>query len=184
MTAYSMQNDRERFLNAGMDDYVPKPIRANILIQKVNEIIVAEQGERRKGEGESNNSNHHSSLITHHSSLIQSDIPLLDMEIVNQLKEMVGSEMLMSVYADFEREAEEQITNAKKAFPDDVKTIQAELHTLKGNSGTIGLMRIHEITKIIEEPSKTGDLSDFESRIAILEKEFADFREVIRQGAF
>jgi PAS domain S-box-containing protein len=180
MTAYSMQNDRERFLNAGMDDYVPKPIRANILIQKVNEIIVAEQGERRKGEGESNNSNHHSSLITHHSSLIQSDIPLLDMEIVNQLKEMVGEEMLMSVFEDFEREAEEQIANAKKAFPDDVKTIQSELHTLKGNSGTIGLMRIHEITKIIEEPSKTGDLTDFESRIEVLEKEFIDFKEIFK----
>lgn len=48
-------------------------------------------------------------------------------------------------------------------------SIQKELHTLKGNSGTIGLMRIHEITKIIEVPSKKGDLTNFEKNIKILE---------------
>ena len=40
MTAYSMQNDRENFLSKGLDDYVSKPIRANILIKKVEEIYL------------------------------------------------------------------------------------------------------------------------------------------------
>jgi HPt (histidine-containing phosphotransfer) domain-containing protein len=103
---------------------------------------------------------------------------LFDMEIVNQLKEMVGVETLLSVYEDFEREAEEQILNAKNAFAEkDVKMIQRELHTLKGNSGTIGLMRIHEIVEKIEVPAKTGDLTDFEKNMAVLEKEFEDFRK-------
>jgi HPt (histidine-containing phosphotransfer) domain-containing protein len=90
---------------------------------------------------------------------------------------MVGEEMLISVFEDFEREAEEQIQNAKNAYPNDVKIIQKELHTLKGNSGTIGLTRIHDITEILEIPSKTGDLTHFQTNLVFLEEEFKIFRE-------
>jgi HPt (histidine-containing phosphotransfer) domain-containing protein len=108
---------------------------------------------------------------------VPADMPMFDMEVVNQLKEMVGEEMLLSVFEDFETEAQEQIQNTKEAYPDNVKTIQSELHTLKGNSGTIGLSRIHEITKNLEVPSKTGDLTHFIEKMIVLEEEFAKFRD-------
>ncbi len=174
MTAYSMQHDRERFLSEGMDDYVPKPIRAAVLVQKVRELVndpeaivepkVESIASQNPVEG----------------TIIKPELPIFDMEVVNQLREMVGDETLMSVFEDFENEAQEQISNAKNAYPDDVKTIQRELHTLKGNSGTIGLARIHEITEIIEVPSKTGDLTHFLAGMKVLEKEFVDFREKYR----
>jgi len=157
-----------------MDDYVPKPIRASILIQKVNEIVpnskakveVVEIVPPIKTSIEIGNSN----------SPINPAFQVFDMDIINQLKEMVGEEMLISVFEDFEHEAEEQIKNAKNAYPDDVKTIQRELHTLKGNSGTIGLTRIHDITEIIEVPSKLGDLTHFQANLVFLEEEFRIFR--------
>ena len=46
MTAYSMQNDRENFLSKGLDDYVSKPIRANILIKKVEEIYLGKKWQK------------------------------------------------------------------------------------------------------------------------------------------
>lgn len=176
MTAYSMQHDRERFLSEGMDDYVPKPIRAAILIQKVNEIVANKKTiikeiapVKQETQVEENQSNLRSP--------INPSYQVFDMEVVNQLREMVGDETLISVFEDFEREAEEQIMNAKNAYPDDVKTIQRELHTLKGNSGTIGLARIHDITEIIEVPSKTGDLTHFQENLVFLEEEFKIFKE-------
>ena len=39
MTAYAMKEDRERFLAAGMDDYLAKPIRAQQLIQIVGKWV-------------------------------------------------------------------------------------------------------------------------------------------------
>jgi PAS domain S-box-containing protein len=175
MTAYSMQHDRERFLSEGMDDYVPKPIRAAILVQKVNELVPNAKVEIVE------NVVVETPVVVEVSNDTKSPInpafQVFDMEIVNQLKEMVGEEMLISVFEDFEREAEEQIQNAKNAYPDDVRTIQRELHTLKGNSGTIGLARIHDITEIIEVPSKTGDLTHFQANLVFLEEEFKIFRE-------
>lgn len=91
---------------------------------------------------------------------------------------MVGGDMLLSVFEDFRTEAEVQIENVLNAYGrKDVVTIQKELHTLKGNSGTIGLMRIHEITKEIEVPAKDGILDGFEKKFEILEAEFRYFAE-------
>ncbi|MCD8539238.1 MAG: Hpt domain-containing protein [Leadbetterella sp.] len=91
---------------------------------------------------------------------------------------MVGSDMLLSVFEDFRTEAEVQIENVKNAYDrKDVVAIQKELHTLKGNSGTIGLMRIHEITREIEEPAKDGILDGFEKKFEVLQEEFRYFSE-------
>jgi len=148
----------------------PKPIRANILIKKVEELVnskksvLPEQKVIKSGK-------------TSEPKSIDLSIPAFEMEVIDGLREMVGNEMLASVFEDFRLEAEEQISNTKKAFQNnDVVSIQKELHTLKGNSGTIGLMRIHEITKIIEVPSKTGDLTNFEENMKILEAEFEYFK--------
>ena len=172
MTAYSMQHDRENFISKGMDDYISKPIRANILIKKVAEYISGQKASVEISESKDNPKG-----IETNTFEIQADIPAFDAEVIESLREMVGTDMLLSVFEDFEKEGEEQIANAEAAFhKNDVVTIQKELHTLKGNSGTIGLMRIHEITKEIEVPAKTGDLTGFEERLAILKHEFEQFK--------
>ena len=38
MTANAMQGDREMCLDAGMDDYVTKPIRVDALVEALNNV--------------------------------------------------------------------------------------------------------------------------------------------------
>jgi PAS domain S-box-containing protein len=175
MTAYSMQHDRENFLAKGLDDYISKPIRANILIRKVEEIMLNKPNIPKL---KSKKSFPEIKIVDY---FISEEIPRFDLVVIESLKEMVGNEMVQSVFEDFEKEASEQILNTINAFKTkDIVTIQKELHTLKGNSGTIGLMKIHEITKDIENPAKTGSLDGFESKIKVLEKEFKIFKKEYR----
>ncbi|MBM3285369.1 MAG: response regulator, partial [Candidatus Aminicenantes bacterium] len=41
MTAHAMKGDRERCLQAGMDDYIPKPLRLDQLLEKIDRVVRA-----------------------------------------------------------------------------------------------------------------------------------------------
>lgn len=171
MTAYSMPNDRENFLSKGLDDYISKPIRANILVKKVEDLVITKIKEKTRLHKID------AKIKSPEKYQIPVEIPRFDSDVINSLREMVGNEMLTSVFEDFENEAQEQITNTINAYKiKDFVTIQKELHTLKGNSGTIGLMRIHEITMEIEKLAKKGILDGFEENIILLNDEFDLFK--------
>jgi HPt (histidine-containing phosphotransfer) domain-containing protein len=57
------------------------------------------------------------------------------------------------------------------------------LHTLKGNAGTLGAMRLHEITRIIEEKAKYCDFQLFESEAITLQEEFEKFKKELKNIA-
>jgi len=39
VTAFAMTGDRERFLDAGMDDYIPKPVNMNTLVEAMDRVV-------------------------------------------------------------------------------------------------------------------------------------------------
>ncbi|MBP6385236.1 MAG: PAS domain S-box protein [Pseudarcicella sp.] len=197
MTAYAMKEDRERFLNAGMNDYISKPIRAESLIQKIQEwtkkiskkeIATTEKKEIISPEKKDiieleldSSAQKNTSIDIYTIDYLKgiNDLSVLDNEVILQLYESVGNDMdfVKSILEGFEEEAEEQIKLAKEGFQNNnCKQVQSELHTLKGNSGTLGAMRLHEITKIIEEKAKFCNFESFAFEFEILEKEFEVFK--------
>jgi PAS domain S-box-containing protein len=205
MTAYAMKEDRDRFMANGMNDYVPKPIRAEVLVRKVAEWI----GKKGLGSGElvisnqllvndtnpkvltTNNPQEHlpsqiaNNLITNNQLPITNNYELnnfqvLEKEIIQQLSDSVGGDMsfVASILEGFEEEATEQIANAIEGYKtNNCKQVQGELHTLKGNAGTLGAMRLHEITRIIEEKAKHCDFQQFENEVVVLQEEFEKFKK-------
>jgi response regulator RpfG family c-di-GMP phosphodiesterase len=199
MTAYAMKEDRDRFMANGMNDYVPKPIRAEILVRKVAEwtqrqsleyskttnweqpAVTDNQEDKVVNNKPSASNNPTVSTIEQHT-LELDKFEILDQEIIKQLADSVGGDMsfVASILEGFEEEATEQIQNAIEGHQaNNCKQVQAELHTLKGNSGTLGAMRLHEITRIIEEKAKHCDFQLFDTEIVILQDEFNKFKKEI-----
>ena len=196
-----MKEDRERFMANGMNDYVPKPIRAEVLVRKVAEWIdrqVAVSSEQlavnsNPSSGELLLVNTKQPITNNHEPITNNpnnerqilsleNFQILDHEIIKQLADSVGGDMsfVTSILEGFEEESTEQIQNAIEGYKaNNCKQVQGELHTLKGNSGTLGAMRLHEITRIIEEKAKYCDFQLFENEIVILQEEFEKFKKEV-----
>lgn len=169
MTAYSMKEDRDRFLSQGLNDYVAKPIRAEALVRKVKEWM------DRKGQPLAPPAAAKSATVV---PVTEPAVPVFDREVVNQLRELGGVEMVVSVFEEFEGEAAQQLADAQAAYQrGDHAAVESNLHTLKGNAGTLGVERLHRAVKSLEARTKVGDFSTFEAEIPLVVQEFATFRE-------
>jgi CheY-like chemotaxis protein/HPt (histidine-containing phosphotransfer) domain-containing protein len=183
MTAYSMREDRERFLNQGMDDYISKPIRAHLLISKVKEwfkpdqvlplpLPVATDALSENGHGSNG----------HGSNGHGTGLPVINLEIVEQLKKYGGDEMVFSSFGDFEAEANEQLDACLQSVKNkDYNKILSNLHTLKGNAGTLGIEKVAEWARITESKLKNNHLTDLETDLGHLQKELYEFQNSYRK---
>ncbi len=162
MTAYAMKEDRERFLAAGMDDYLAKPIRAQQIIAMVSRWV---------SEG-------HGSV---EEALVNTDF-VVDEEVLASLSDAVGGDpaFVQSMLEEFIAEAKEQIAAAISAhLAGSCKGVQSELHTLKGNSGTLGAAQVHSICEKVELKAKVCDFTKFATEIVDLQIALKNFEDAI-----
>ena len=168
MTAYSMKEDRERFLSQGLDDYIAKPIRAQSLVAKVKEITDANRGRQTPTPGQ----------LTQPKAPIVAEpsLPIIDEAIVGQLRNIGGQELVDSIMDEFVTEANELVSGASSAYAlGDIPTVKSHLHTLKGSAGTIGVARVADIARTAEGKLKVNDTSGLLEALQALEKAFGEF---------
>ena len=82
---------------------------------------------------------------------------------------------------DFIQEAKQQIQDSEGFYQkNDCKGVQSELHTLKGNSGTLGAAEVYTICKKIEAKAKVCDFKEFELEIELLKQALHRFEEAVQ----
>ncbi|UXP31453.1 PAS domain S-box protein [Reichenbachiella agarivorans] len=160
MTAYSMEDDEKKFLAAGLDDYVAKPIKAQVVIKKVMDHVNFEPKEIKQVLSEDK-----LGLIINQNTL-------------NQLSKYGGKELLNSVLSDFENEAREQIGRCFKLYDQgEIEEIRKELHTLKGSSGTLGIEILESKVISLEKQLKEQDTTDLKIKLEGILESYMEFQE-------
>jgi PAS domain S-box-containing protein len=163
MTAYSMKEDKERFIKSGLDDYISKPIKASELLNKIR--ILLNMG-KPDHEIEIENLDPNEDII-------------INEEVINQLRKYGGDEMLSNVFKDFESEGKEQIESCILSLKDgNYQNILINLHTLKGNSSTLGIEKVWDLTQNIEARLKEEKsfYEGLDSDLEELKLRFEEFR--------
>ena len=157
VTANAMQGDREKFLAAGMDDYLSKPLKPKELEEVLARWLPS--GQRLASlEGAGVNpvllpEDKHSSPEKLGSPLGQT--PVIDPLVLREWKEMTGAgypTFLARMVSRFVEDAGRCIQEIQSAIEqDDMPHLLKAAHGLKGICGNMGLTRLVELASELEQ---------------------------------
>jgi CheY-like chemotaxis protein len=169
MTANAMQGDREKALEAGMDDYVPKPVKREELEAVLKRWIPEEGAGAAVSEG-----GDELAVATEGTEVS------LDRDIIEGLRELGGSEMLSELGQMFFDDARSSLATLRKAFEEgDASTVERVAHTLKGSSGNMGAPRMASLCAKLQHAGASEELSSSSELLERLEVEFERVRSAL-----
>jgi PAS domain S-box-containing protein len=186
MTAYSMREDQQKFVNAGLDDYIAKPITANSLINKIKDWYFPENQKNTFNKETKTKANDVSVVSKNTSKKNQKEAQetlninqtkyVINLDVIGQLKKYGGQEMVVQVLEEFKEEAKEQLNQCFIHLPSqNIKELLSVLHTLKGNAGTLGIERVAQMAAEIEAKLKADKLTDLNNDLNLLRDKLQEF---------
>jgi len=167
MTAHVMKGDRERCIEAGMDDYVAKPISREALLNAIHKLT---QGKEGKGTG-----GNQPPEVTESSDTVSSfdRNALLDAfdHDMDFLKETIG--MLLEDAPPMIEEIREALETG------DADRLKRTAHALKGMVGNFQAKTVAQAALALETMGRQGELTDAEEAYETLVGEMDRFTEEI-----
>ncbi|WP_339705707.1 response regulator [Algoriphagus aquimarinus] len=150
LSTYSAESVKSCFLEMGFEDFIAKPIRPKEFLEVISAKLTSKTGENQDLDGN----------LT------------LDKEVYQQLRKYNSIATIKSLYADLLQEFDqlmEQIDTAFKAK--DQQTLIGNLHTIKGNSGTLGANAIFILSTDADRMARVQDWDSLEKALNKLKKE-------------
>jgi len=169
MTAHAMKGDRERCLQAGVDDYISKPIEPQELfgaIEKWTKSYDRVKTPQKRGKSE--------------KSSQPRGAPLDLKAALTRLGD--DKEFLEEMLHEFLDSAPKQLEKLDEAVKKgDAKVVEREAHSIKGAAGNLNAKRFADLALKLELLGQTGDLAGVQEMIDNLRTELAHLQEYSNQ---
>src|SRR5262249_43854769 len=168
MTAHAMKGDKEKCLEAGMDDYVSKPIRrkdlADVLARIAERFLSAAQTKEELAANSTLEENEDSRMILDETALLE--------ECDND-KGLLGRMVEI-----FDRDSRERLPRLREAVRSgNADVVKHEAHALKGGIGTFYAKAAYETAYALEKMGADGNLSEAEPTLRTLERQLQSLRQ-------
>jgi two-component system, sensor histidine kinase and response regulator len=180
MTANAMQGDREKSLEAGMDDHVPKPVKAGELEEVLERWVSAKNEPSEEAEEEATVSAKGDGPIG-----VEPEEGILDRSVLTSLRELqeegepdLLSELIELFLADVPPKL---VVLRDAAEAGDVHSVERIAHTLKGSCGNMGAVEMEELCKQLQEMGRSEDPTATLARVSRLEAAFERVRAVFEE---
>jgi two-component system sensor histidine kinase/response regulator len=177
MTANAMAGDRERCLQAGMDDYLAKPVHPAELRATVARHIGGAGGGRRDQARPASAADPPGPVTAGRPAdgTGHADVPLVDAAQLHDLGILGedGRNVLRELTNLFAVETPELIARIGDGIDGRMSTrVQAAAHTLKGSASAIGAARMAVMASELDALAKAGSLDGAESLLSRLDGAF------------
>ena len=167
VTAYADETERISFLEQGFDEFITKPIKPKEFLLMVQSFFYKNPKFEVKSLSESPPSS------------------LLNPSTLDQLLKYNSKEFIRKIYVDFLAECDELLECIAKADKDKIPPILMEkIHTLKGNSGTLGAEAIYQAAVICETFGRQKKVSEFVNKLENIVDEVKKFKKFFIQDHY
>jgi CheY-like chemotaxis protein len=165
MTAHAMKGDRERCLQAGMDAYVGKPIRAEELLRALEQSIAPAASNASP-----------SSASASPDALFDKDELLArtggDRKLLRKLVQLVSADS-QEIFAKLSKAVQQK----------DAKSLFTAAHALKGGLATLAAHRASAAALQLENMGRAGTINGAAALLAALKQEAAQALRSLRKFA-
>jgi CheY-like chemotaxis protein/HPt (histidine-containing phosphotransfer) domain-containing protein len=133
MTAHALKGDREQCLEAGMDEYVSKPVTAEALKEVLEKYLPT-----------------HEALLAGVSRQFQAPSGPVDMQRIEELTDG-DPEFELDLIQSFLADIRHRLTELESALRDrNAEEVKRQTHTIKGSSANAGAQGLQEIARRME----------------------------------
>jgi CheY-like chemotaxis protein len=162
MTAHALEGECAKCLTAGMDDYLSKPVKMEILGQMLEQWTVSVN-------------NQADAISENPNTLFQKDDrQVVDLSILSGFRDWQQPDQpdLVTELIDlFIKDVTQRLLFVQKAVIDgDTSTIKKEAHTVRGAAGNIGAQYMTELCAELEQ--KANQIKEAETLVSLLQNEF------------
>lgn len=162
MTANVMSGERQRCLDAGMDDYVPKPVNQAELMNALSSLMPVNNAQPPPRNEEDDNL---------HAAVRQ---------LADELGEESVAELLQEWMADFPN-AFSGISHLTEGTDQEQSELRRAAHSLKGSSSLFGLKLMETLLNQLEHLAAQGDRPEQPDLVRRLEEEWALVKPVLEK---
>ena len=171
MTAHAMKGDRERCLEAGMDDYVTKPIDGEVLraaIEKWTKDILRPNRQNESG----NSASSPQTLVNAPSPAALPAVVPADLSRLQQLAEGDKAivERLINLFLEDANQHGKLLRDAVEKR--DAKRVESEAHRIKGGASQVGAEALRGLAAELEGLGRTSELDAADRILAAFEDEY------------
>ncbi len=169
MTASALEMDREKCLEAGMDDFVSKPVMPQILAKVLEKWLPKEAHEEKK-----------QSTATQRSAGQPAEFaPCFDMKLL--LRRLMGDRELANKVLDgfLEDMPKQMLLLTQFVEAGNLAAIESQAHRMTGASSSVGGETMRNVLFAIETNARAGDLPTVEANFRGLDGQFVLLRQTI-----